>query len=82
MAVLVIRSPGTAGGPCKKSCNHQNCRVFRAAARKKCAYCHQPIGYGVRFYTLDGSSAAHALCFEQAAEDIRIKKAGKHVKSK
>ncbi len=74
MAAGVIAQPGSAIGPCTNLlCGHIDCDKTRTMAGSECPYCHEEIGYGRRFYQLDGEILVHASCYEAAIEKERRK---------
>lgn len=66
MAAGVIPAPGKHG-PCKR-CEHIDCRELRSMALALCHWCGQAIGYGHRYYRIDGQYV-HARCEETAVEE-------------
>lgn len=68
MAAITFHAPGTANGPCpSKFCIHTDCQATRRQAASACQHCGKPIGYGVRFYQINGHERfAHAACEDEA----------------
>ena len=65
MASGYLAKPGEPGGPCKGPCRHTDCAKSRADAASVCPHCHEPIGFGSRFYSTWGV-LSHAACEEDS----------------
>jgi len=71
MAAGVLPKPGTKYGPCRGKCKHIDCKRTRTEAASLCSFCHQPIGYGVRYYR-SSAGLDHAACAEDTEERRRL----------
>jgi hypothetical protein len=64
MSVVIIPTPGTAGGPCRGSCDHAKCHTLRALADERCHHCGVRFGFGTR---ITGEPALHLRCAQAIA---------------
>lgn len=77
MAAGMWHEPGTTYGPCAGECQHIDCAATRRAAESPCSLCHDPVGYGRRFYidpdggTPQDGPYVHAGCLEERLDDDR-----------
>jgi hypothetical protein len=64
MSVVTIPTPGTAGGPCRGSCDHTKCHTLRAMAEERCGHCGVRFGFGAR---ITGEPPLHLRCAQAVA---------------
>lgn len=69
MAAAIIPKPGTKFGPCKKACNHIDCKANRTTAESVCGFCSTPIGFETLYY-VDQGAPCHARCLEESVEKL------------
>jgi hypothetical protein len=64
MSVVIIPTPGMAGGPCRGSCIHAKCHTLRALADERCHHCGVRFGFGTK---ITGEPALHLRCAQAIA---------------
>ena len=64
MSVVIVPTPGTAGGPCRGSCVHAKCHALRAIAEERCHHCGVRFGFGTR---ITSEPSLHLRCAQSIA---------------
>ena len=54
---------GVEIGPCKESCDHEDCQATRDQANSECPVCGEKIGYETAFVRHEGSFY-HYVCLD------------------